>query len=432
MNLGRTQGGNRVSSRVARSRIVLSLTAVLGAAVLAVPAPVAFAGGSPTDCFITNTSRSAPKPTFTDMAAAVDDAAAGEALTVRGRCEIGDILLDKNLSITGVRRTSPDSGPATLSGSLTSGHLLIVSGASVTVTGLKLSGGDASGGVPGGYGGAILVDGQTTPAAVVLKNAVVTGNTATVGGGVSGLGTVTITLSGTTKVKGNTATDGGAGVHVAGVSSKLILKDSAAITGNQTGSDGFGGGVYLDRAAMTMSGATKVNGNTSYLGGGIYAVGGALTVGGTAQINANTGRWGAAISVESQPPGMAIKLKGKATIANNVVTGENSSVIGLLNTQSGTTLSLLMEDSAAIKQNDAHTQAGTAIIFVRRGASATVTLTMTESSLVTLNKVGTGAAVWLYTTQCGIAPTISGVAPRTLSNTPNTPKILASSSSNYC
>ncbi len=151
---------------------------------------------------------------------AVDAARPGQHLTVRGRCR-GPVEILGDITIRGVRRGS--SGPPTVVGK---GQRAVVkvpaARTRVTITGLTIRGGASA-----GDGGGIRNRG-----ALVLRDVIVRGNTAAGrGGGIFNLPGGTLTLDGSSSVRGNSAADGG-GVWNAGV---LRLDGASSISGNTAG-----------------------------------------------------------------------------------------------------------------------------------------------------------------------------------------------------
>ena len=136
----------------------------------------------------------------------------------------------------------------------------------------------------GSSGGGVYVNSGGT--FEMHNNASVTGNKAT-NGTLNGAGVYVTGGSGTTfimhnnaSVTGNTATNNGGGVYVSvsGKDSKFEMNDDASVTGNtttgnQTGDNGNGGGVYMEKGTFDMNGNASVKNNEtaakSY-GGGVY------------------------------------------------------------------------------------------------------------------------------------------------------------------
>ena len=114
-----------------------------------------------------------------------------------------EIRLDKNLVIIGNPSTSSGQAHNTIiDGMGTSRIFHITAGDTVSISGIKMQGGNGGGSTSPGSGGAILNQGTLT-----FTNSTISGNTATFGGGVFNTGTSTFT---NTAISGNTANLGGA------------------------------------------------------------------------------------------------------------------------------------------------------------------------------------------------------------------------------
>ncbi len=137
-------------------------------------------------------------------------------------------------------------------------------GVTAALSGLTITGGDAT----GDNGGGIYNFGGTLD----LTNVTVRGNTATAGGGIFTYGG-TLTLTGST-VSGNTATDGGGLYNL--INGTLILTDST-VSGNTATNTGGGIRINGGPTTTTLTNAT-VSGNSAPSGGGIYNGGRTLNV----------------------------------------------------------------------------------------------------------------------------------------------------------
>ena len=225
---------------------------------------------------------------------AVVDAASGDTIAFASPlgCNVitlttGEILIDKNLTISG-----PGATELAVSGNSSSRVFNVGGSRTVVISGLTVSGGKAT------SGGGILTGNSSS---LTLTATTVTGNTAFKGGGISpGLGS-SLTLSGSTvtnniatvaglqsggggiflytvratvsrsTVSGNTAVGDGGGIH----------NDSSALTVTESDVSGntarFGGGIYVFGTGTTVS-ASTVSGNIAVVGGGVYNTGGFVTV----------------------------------------------------------------------------------------------------------------------------------------------------------
>ncbi len=200
----------------------------------------------------------------------------------------GELLINKNLTIAG-----PSNRNLTLSGNNASRVFEVAKTVrAVTLSGLTISNGSASGPI---WGGGILNHGTLTVSNSTLSNntanndggAIYSDGTLTVsgstlsmnyagfsGGGISNFGKLTV--SGST-LSGNSAAQGGGGIENAGTAtvSGSTLSGNSAVQG---------GGIYDGSGTLTINGST-LSGNSAIgpygEGGGIYNYHGVLTVSGS-------------------------------------------------------------------------------------------------------------------------------------------------------
>ena len=234
----------------------------------AVPSVPAFAATA-TSCRIRDAQSGVRSRT---LQAAVDSAAAGDRLLVRGICA-GITTIDRDVTIRGVR---PAGAPVpTLDGTglgttITTGKKAVVVVRSLTITGSDGFGPD---GPSADNGGGIVNRGRLT-----LRDVVVTGNHAHCGGGISAQGP--LVLRGTTSIDHNTATKCGAGIDIDGSfrAASVVMRDAATVHDNSA--DSYGGGIDLwgdpYPATLTMRGGSAVYGNAAPSGAGIFSDGGLL------------------------------------------------------------------------------------------------------------------------------------------------------------
>ncbi len=204
------------------------------------------------------------------------------------------VYLEKSIAIKGgytiANWTVPDPGanPTTLD-ARGQGRVLYITGATVTIEGLRITGGDAQGlgsSFPSwtDAGGGVYA----TTATLTFIDNYVFGNTAECGGGVY-LSRSDATLSDNT-ITANTAGYSGGGLCMdysyASLSDNAIiantanwrggglhLSDSNATLHNNTVSDNtsqYGGGLYLYRSGATLSANAVVTNIAKYDGGGLY------------------------------------------------------------------------------------------------------------------------------------------------------------------
>ncbi len=216
---------------------------------------------------------------------------------------ITEISLDKNLVIIG-----NDTTNTIIDGMNTSRIFYIPAGDTVSISGIKMQGGNGAGFQPFSgtttSGGAILNQGTVT-----LTNSTVSGNSAfNYGGGIYNYGILTLTNS---NVSGNSASNYGGGiVNEFGT----VMLTNSTVSGN---SASFGGGIVNNSGTMTMTNST-VSGNTATYGGGIYIIGGTLTLtNSTVSGNSATNSGG----------GMVNDF-GTLTLTNSTVSGNSASNSG--------------------------------------------------------------------------------------------------------
>lgn len=149
-------------------------------------------------------------------------------------------------------------------------------GLAITSNLIYITGGTIAGNTATSNAGGLLVKG----CGVDYKNGSITGNNADCGGGV-GVDGGTFYL-GSGSISGNKATTRGGGLYIFGGDSSSFGLTNGTISGN---SAKYGGGIYLETGAFTMSGGT-ISGNTSTgAGSAIYVRGGKFTMDGGVIIN---------------------------------------------------------------------------------------------------------------------------------------------------
>ena len=189
---------------------------------------------------------------------AIAAASSGDAINISATGTItltgGTLVIAKSLTITG-----PGASDLAISGNKTTQVFVVNSGATVTISGLTIENGAASGG-----GGGISNLGMLT-----VTNSAITNNTTDVfGGGIKNFGTLTLADS---AISGNSASCcNGGGIYNGGT---LTLINST-MTGNTTFL--FGGGIY-NTHTLNMTNDTFSGNTASFHGGGIANIG-TLTV----------------------------------------------------------------------------------------------------------------------------------------------------------
>ncbi len=209
-------------------------------------------------------------------------------------------MIGSSLTITG-----PGALALTISANNT-GRVFHITGGAVAISGLKMTNGTA--GSPGSpaNGGDILVD---NTASLTLTNAVVSGGTASSGGGIFSAGFLTLN---STTVTGNMATGDRAGGLLGGGGldsmTGAVTLNSCQITNNQA-PNGLGGGLLAASGPVTVrfnspnvTNSTLSN-NGAVLGGGVYCASSLVltqsaVIGNTASGDAGTGQGGGGIFVK--------------------------------------------------------------------------------------------------------------------------------------
>ncbi|MFO1540899.1 MAG: hypothetical protein ACKOTZ_10750 [Chloroflexota bacterium] len=359
----------------------LAIALVAGAALPAVPAlgapksacRISLAGPLPSD----------PSDVVRDLASAVAQAASGATLRVRGRCT-GDATITKDLTIVGVR---PRGWVAPqLRGSGTDAVLRIFD-VTVGISRIAIRGGTGVAAGPTTYGGGIYTAGTLT-----LTSVDVVGNSATAGGGIANVSTGTLTLRGSTRIRG--AADGG-GVYSEGT---LVVGGRTLITGNQASTTGGGirtvGSVEIrddaqvvDNTAGSEGGGiwggiggsvvvrhrAVVRGNEAPTGGGLYLLGSTLALHDEARLIGNaalTGSGGGVLVVDA-----AVTMDGASRIAGNTAVGDGGGI--------WTNAAVTMSGTSRIVGNTGNIGGGVVL------QSAAGILTMSAGSRIRLNTATT-------------------------------------------
>jgi hypothetical protein len=303
-----------------RKGIVLSVALGLAAVPVAALAPMAAASHS--GCVVRDTTRATIPSSFSSLQSAVSNSSvkAGDTLKVSGVCK-GDTTISKNLTIHGHRHATLNGGN---SSSNPGSVVTIPGGVTVTITGLIITGGDATQG-----GGGIFDKGT-----LILTNATVVGNSAGAGGGIANAG-ATVTLN-HTDVVGNTAALGGGGVFSgsaamtpAGMNGTTTIENHSEVDGNSTPTGG-GGGILNRAGALTLVNS-HVDHNTALNGGGIASgngQGGATGSNSTVVVTHSTVNDNTATGGGGGPAAGGIANGDLATITNSEVNG-NTGIGGL-------------------------------------------------------------------------------------------------------
>ena len=160
-------------------------------------------------------------------------------------------------------------------------------------------------------GGGIYIRGYR----VVINGGTIAGNTAVYGGGVY-VSDYDCTMNGGA-ISGNVATASGGGISYNASEGTLIV-NSGAVVSNNTAIDGYGGGIYVSSATLTLQGA-KISDNTAEEGGGIYVEEGRFSMS-SGEVSGNTATGdGGGIYISGFDNGNTYSLTG-GTISNNTAT----------------------------------------------------------------------------------------------------------------
>ena len=197
---------------------------------------------------------------MTTLQAAVNAATPGDTLIVNGIC-YGDTVISKDLTIRGRYYAAGAHFPhqEALNGTGTRGSVVTIpAGVSVSLSSLAVQGGTGGPGATGAFTVGFTVGGGIDNAgALVLGDVLITGNTASAGGGIY-IGGGTVTAS-ELQIAGNTAAGDGGGSFISSGSS-LTLAPSSSVIANSAGHNG--GGIFTDLgAALTLGSGTRISGN---------------------------------------------------------------------------------------------------------------------------------------------------------------------------
>jgi len=246
-----------------KSRITSNIKAVAAALALlctvAVPAPADI-------ITVTNTNDSGPGSLRNALAIANDGDEITFAVTGTITLTSGELLVDKNITISG-----PGADSLAVDGNAKSRVFYIGPATTVTVSGLTVT----NGSMTNDFGGGIYNDHST----LTLSNCTVSGNSATFGaGGIysDGHAGSAILESSNSTFSGNSASGGsGGGIFNDGQQNGSATLDmvNCTVSGN---SALFGGGIinngFQGNAPVTLKNNT-VSGNSANQGGGIYNIG---------------------------------------------------------------------------------------------------------------------------------------------------------------
>jgi hypothetical protein len=286
-----TTAGFNFTGLAAGTTYTVTLTAVGDGTAYANSPAAARSGTAWWSCLVVDATTS--EPAANTLQATVDTAQPGDTLKVYGTCN-GNATINKNLNLAG--QNDPAFGAPMLAGDGTDSVVKIglTSAPTITITGLTITGGNASPTTTGEGGGIYLQAGTLT-----LDRSVVRANQADFeGGGIFNRGTLTITNS---AVSGNSSSTHGGGIGSAGA---LTIINSS-ITGNTDGE--LGGGILAGGPTTTITNST-ITGNTAHVGGGLVA--GSTTTITNSTITHNTAE---------NSPGTGGGISGSPTLVNTIV-----------------------------------------------------------------------------------------------------------------
>lgn len=205
-------------------------------------------------------------------------AAGGGGVYVNG----GTFTMTGTAKIQGNTTTSTDSVKTPSGG----GGVFVIAGGTFTMSGGTI--GSSTDANEADLGGGVYVGvntGTGEKGSFTMGGGTITGNTATQNGGGVYVAGGTFTMSDTATIQDNTATTHGGGVHVG---DGTFTMNGGIITGNTT--DGNGAGVYLDgaNAKVTLNNTSSISGNVAAgEGGGVYVGDGTFTLSGSPNISSN-------------------------------------------------------------------------------------------------------------------------------------------------
>ncbi|MFM9105420.1 MAG: hypothetical protein ACKOWF_01820 [Chloroflexota bacterium] len=209
------------------------------------------------------------------------------------------------------------------------------------------------------YGGGLYIE----PGASLTMNgsSSISGNTSgSYGGAVSTLDGATVTMNDDSVMSGNIASSEGGAVHLYSTGSALVMNGRAAITGNTSGSSGYGGGVVVyEDSVLTMNDDSAISENTADRGGGVWAENYAdevnVVMHENSRISSNDASLGAGVYLNQAAQ---LTMDGSSAISGNTATGDGGGVYMLCITHTQPPVkteftSVTLSGSAAITGNSA-------------------------------------------------------------------------------
>jgi hypothetical protein len=204
------------------------------------------------------------------LRAALASAANGDTIDVSGVS--GTILLTSGALLVSNNVTILGPGPANLAvDGNAAGHAFNISGTLVTIAGLTITNGNASGGFPANAGGGIY----TGPGTLTVSNCAFRANSAQFGGGI--LGDHSILTVSSCAFNGNSAGNGGGGIFInAVVGGSTLIVSNCSFSGNSASdAGGWGGGAVYNNGqasgnAIAQLAISTLSGNSAPYGAGIF------------------------------------------------------------------------------------------------------------------------------------------------------------------
>lgn len=210
----------------------------------------------------------------------------------------GDLDISNDVNIVGA---GSGAGGTTIDGNGVDRVFHVLSG-NVTISHLKITGGDGTTNSPEDGGGILLeATGDLT-----LSNVLITGNHARNGGGIKSAGTLQLT---DVTIDGNTSTQNGAGLGSTGDTTLNRVTVS-----NNIASGSLGGGIEVSQGTFLATNVT-LSGNTAGTSGGGIAASRAITFQ-NVTITDNTAGTGAGVHAQGA---------GSVDVRNSIIAGNNTS-----------------------------------------------------------------------------------------------------------
>jgi subtilisin family serine protease len=270
----------------------------------------------------------------------------------------GALLVSNNVTILG-------PGPASLAvDGNAAGRSFNISGTAVTIAGLTITNGMASGSFPANCGGGIY----TGPGTLTVSNCAFSGNSASGwGGGIFGNHSI-LTVSACT-FNGNSVVDGGGGIFNNAVFGGATLSVSNCSFSGNSASDagGWGGGAVYNNPQASGNGTAQLVNST---------------------LSGNSAPYGAGIFNDGHNGGSATLTVSNCTLSNNSASGNGGGIFNHGYTGSAT----LTVSASTLSGNWASNNVGGGIF--NNGYSGNATLTVRASTLSGNSAGGAGAGIY--------------------------------------